>query len=245
MTTDLLSGGTGPALLAIIVLAYFIRGLSGFGSGIIAIPLLTLYLPLQVAVPGIALLDNVAAAKHGLENRQHVVWKDLIPFIPVTLIGVLGGLYLLRTVETEVLQKAMGGFLLLYAAYMISGLLPRRKRSLFLALPIGTAGGLVSTLLGTGGPFYVIYLHLRNQGKMEFRATVAVIFVVDGAIRLSGYLLSGMVSTTMLLSAAAALPFALAGMYAGSRLHHRLRQEHVERLVSLLLAGSGAVLLFR
>lgn len=245
MPLDILSVQNILLLEGIVALAYFIRGLSGFGSGLVAIPLLALYLPLQIAVPTIAMLDNFAAAKHGLQHRERIVWQELLPLLPVMLVGVIAGVYLLQNMDTEMLQKGMGGFLLLYAVYMLSGLLPQRKRSLTLALPFGLAGGLVSSLLGTGGPFYVIYLHLRNQGKLEFRATVAMIFLMDGAVRMMGYLYSGLLDTTVLLVAVAAFPVMLGSMRIGSHLHSRLSPADIQRLISLLLIGSGTALLIR
>jgi uncharacterized membrane protein YfcA len=49
-----------PAL-AIILGAYFIRGITGFGSGLIAVPLLALILPLQTVVPLVLVLDLCAS----------------------------------------------------------------------------------------------------------------------------------------------------------------------------------------
>lgn len=245
MTFDTLSGGNVPVLIGIIALAYFIRGVSGFGSGLIAIPLLALYLPLQVAMPTVAILDNVAAAGHGLRHRDSIAWRELLPLVPITLLGVVAGVYLLNNVDTAMLQKGMGGFLLLYAIYMLSGLLPQRKRPLGQALPFALVGGLISTLFGTGGPFYVIYLHLRNHGKLEFRATVAMIFLMDGTIRLLGYLFTGFLDAATLLATGIALPVMLISMRIGNYFHSRLSQNRVQRLISLLLVTSGSLLMFR
>jgi uncharacterized membrane protein YfcA len=101
----------------------------------------------------------------------------------------------------------------------------------------------VSTLLGTGGPFYVIYLHLRNQGKLEFRATIAMIFLLDGAIRVLGYLYSGLLDTSILVAALAALPIMLASMQVGAYFHSKLSPDSIQRLISILLVGSGSLLL--
>ncbi|MFZ4114974.1 MAG: sulfite exporter TauE/SafE family protein, partial [Polynucleobacter sp.] len=41
--------------------AYFIFGISGFGSSIIAVPILVLFFPLQIVVPLMVILDLCAA----------------------------------------------------------------------------------------------------------------------------------------------------------------------------------------
>jgi uncharacterized membrane protein YfcA len=48
----------------IIFLAYLVRGICGFGSGLIAIPVLSLMFPLKVAVPLVVMLDYLASAGH-------------------------------------------------------------------------------------------------------------------------------------------------------------------------------------
>mgnify|MGYP001619021539 FL=1 len=52
---------TLAASVAILLLAYFIRGISGFGSGLIAVPLLAHFLPLQFVVPLVLVLDFSAS----------------------------------------------------------------------------------------------------------------------------------------------------------------------------------------
>ncbi|MBU4500275.1 MAG: sulfite exporter TauE/SafE family protein, partial [Gammaproteobacteria bacterium] len=45
----------------ILLAAYVIRGITGFGSGLVSVPLLALFLPLQFVVPLILLLDFTAS----------------------------------------------------------------------------------------------------------------------------------------------------------------------------------------
>lgn len=240
-----LSGEQALWAFAILSLAFFIRGIAGFGSGLIAIPLLALLLPLQVVVPVMALLDYLAAAAHGIRHRERIQWRDLWPLLPFTLAGSLSALYLLHHADTEHLKAWLGGFVLLYALYSLSGVAPHRQHSRRWAAPGGALGGLVGTLFGTGGPFYVIYLHLRALGKPEFRATVAAIFLIDGAIRLTGYAATGLIDRHTLLLMLAGLPVMLAAMYLGGHVHTSISQRNFTRLISLLLLGSGLALLLR
>ena len=71
------------ATAAILLAAYFIRGITGFGSGLISVPLLALFLPLTFVVPVILLLDFTASLVIGGFSRQHVRWRELLILIPV------------------------------------------------------------------------------------------------------------------------------------------------------------------
>lgn len=245
MFFDALSDTQALWAVAILVLAYFVRGIAGFGSGLIAIPLLALVLPLTLAVPVMALLDYSAATVHGVQHRERIRWRDLLPLLPFTLAGSMAALYLLHQVDTTQLNTALGSFVLLYALYSLSGLAPQREYSRAWAAPLGAIGGLVSTLFGTGGPFYVIYLHLRALDKQAFRATIAAIFLIDGGIRIVGYLVTGLIDTRILLLALASLPIILIAMRLGERLHSNISQRNFAHLISLLLLGSGLALLLR
>ncbi len=60
-----------------ILFAYTIFGITGFGSTIIAIPILANWLPLTYLVPMMALGDLVAATAVGGSNRRHVSVPEL------------------------------------------------------------------------------------------------------------------------------------------------------------------------
>ncbi len=225
--------------------AYFVRGIAGFGSGLIAIPLLAQVLPLTVVVPAIGLLDYLGSLTHGAQHRSAIRWRELVPLLPFTLLGVLIALYLFKRVDGDALRRALGLFVVAYALYT---LLTRRTPgagSRLWAVPGGGLGGLVGTLFGTGGPFYVIYLGLRGLGKTEFRATIATVFLIDGAARIVGYLGAGFYGGDVLLLAGLSLPLMAAGMVAGGRVHTGITQAQFQKGIGVLLLGSGLALALR
>lgn len=234
------------ALYAVIVLAaYFIRGIAGFGSGLIAISLLALVLPLPLVVPAIALSDYLASASQGIVDRRAVLWRSLWPLLPFMLAGVLIALYLFQRVDPGVLTQALGLFVIAYALYTLADLHPGRTGHPRRAAPLGGLGGLISTLFGTGGPFYVAYLQLWGPDKTQFRATAATIFLIEGSTRITGYLASGLFTRDSLLLFAGALPLVALGLYAGHHVHTNLSEGTFRRLIGLLLLGSGLALLLR
>ncbi len=241
---DALSATELAYAAAVLFAAYFVRGITGFGSALIAVPLLALVLPVPFVVPIIVLLDYVGSVSHSIRHFHHICWSDLLPLLPFTMIGILSALFLLQELDPGLLSKALGGFVILYAVYSLLPL-PPLHGSRFWAAPLGTLAGLIGTLFGTGGPFTVIYLGLRDLGKTAFRGTVAAIFVMDGGMRLTGFTVTGLYSADNLLIAALGVPLLAAGMYAGGRVHTTLSRQAFVRLVALILLGSGSVLLLK
>lgn len=229
----------------IIVVAFFVRGIAGFGSGLIAIPLLAQMLPLSVVVPLVGLLDYLASSSHGVKHRQSISWRDILPLLPFTFAGVLTALYLFHTLDAELLRKALGGFIVLYAFYTLLTSGPGFHGRRWWAVPAGAFGGLIGTLFGTGGPFYVIYLRLRHLDKTAFRATIAVVFLIDGSSRIVGYFFSGFYTGDTMYLLAAALPIMIIGMYIGGHVHTTISQRTFQRAIGVLLIGSGMALLLR
>lgn len=229
----------------IIIIAYTFRGVAGFGSGLIAIPLLVLILPISVVVPMMVLLDYTASVTHSIKHREATQWRIIWPLLPFTVIGVLIALFLFKTVDTHLLVKSLGVFILLFALYNLLGPKPRYQGSMLWAVPAGTLGGLVGTLFGTGGPLYVIYLQLRHLDKTAFRATVASIFMIDGGIRVTGFLFSGFFTRETLLLAITGLPLMLLAMYLGGHIHTNISQTTFHRAIGVLLLGSGTALLLK
>lgn len=228
-----------------LVVAYWVRGITGFGSGLIAIPILALMLPLTLVVPLIGLLDYLASLTHGVHHRRDIQWGEIIPILPFSIAGVVMALYLLQAVDAELLRQVLGVFILTYAAYSFWGAPAQLTISRYWGGAAGGLGGVVGTLFGTGGPFYVIYLQMRGLGKQPFRATMATIFLLDGASRIVGYTLIGLYSSETLLLMGMALPLMLIALYLGGRVHTSITPQRFRQAIALVLLGSGLALLSR
>ena len=230
---------------AILALAYLVRGITGFASGLIAVPLLTLLLPLSIVVPLIVLLDYLASLSQGINNRKDIRWRETVSIIPFSLIGVAIAFFFLSQSDTLYLTKALGVFVILFALFTLSGYQPKAKSARGWGVLAGVSGGVIGTLFGTGGPFYATYFKARGLGKAAFRATFATIFLMDGAGRLLGYATAGFFTAEFLTLLLAALPIAGIFLYIGGHVHTKLTESDFDRAISVLLIVSGSVLLIK
>ena len=228
----------------ILLLAYWVRGMTGFGSGLVAVPLLTLMWPVTVVVPVVVALDYLGSASQGVKNVKRVAWREQLWLIPFMVVGVLVGLWALREMGTTLLARLLGGFVVLYAIYQMLPL-PDLRGSHAAATYCGFLGGLVGTLFGTGGPFYVIYLNLRGLDRVGFRATFAMNFLIDGGVRLIAFAIAGLFGGQTLGYLLAAVPIAGAGLYVGGRLQAGLSPRTFQIVIRLLLLLSGIALLLK
>lgn len=234
------------AACAIIFLAYFIRGISGFGSGLIAVPLLAHFLPLQFVVPFVLVLDFTASIVLSGHTRKNVQWQEVQPLIPFSVIGVISGVVLLIELPKGPLLTGLGIFVIIFGLRNILNLHGEKLISRWWAIPTGLTGGIVGALFGTGGPPYVIYLSHRLHDKTELRATVSGLFLLDGGLRIISFLVAGLlVQNHMFAAMLGALPVMALGLYLGHKVHVGLTNEQILKLIGLLLLISGVSLIWK
>ena len=229
--------------------AYVVRGMSGFGAGLITAPMLAFVLPIHVLVPMSALLVFMLFLFITLRDRRSVVWRELRLLAPPTIAGVVAGMVLFRSLDNRLLVVLLGGFLILYAMYMLAvhaiGL-PQFRCSERWALPFGFAGSFVDTLFGGGGgTLVVIYMHARGIGRVEFRATVAMLWFIEMITRIGGYTIGGFYSREVLIMVAALVPVMWAGSWVGEHIGNRMSPETFARILAVLLLLSGVTLVLK
>ncbi len=230
----------------VIGFAYFIFGIGGFGSAIIAVPLLANWLPLTFLVPLFVVLDFAASFTVGRRAAAHLDKGEVKWLAPCMLAGIVLGVTLLVSLPPAPLLITLGIFAALVGVQNLAS--PRFKGSIsrYWSIPAGIIGGALGALFGTGGPVYVIYLSKRLADKSRIRATVSAMITLSTIIRIISYLIGGLLlSAKLLLTALLLLPIAFLGIALGTRFHLGLSDVQTRRIIGLLLLLSGTSLLYR
>lgn len=237
------------AVAAIVCGTFIVRGMSGFGAGMVAVPLLVFVIPIHAAVPVMGLLVFVLFVFLSIRDRRDVVLAELKLLLPPTLLGVAAGALLFKHLDSVLLLKLLGAFIICFAVYTVAVShfgLPHVRCSMRWALPVGFAGAAIDTLFGGGGgSLVVIYMHMRGIGRVQFRATVAVLWFFEMIARIGGYALSGYYTPSTLLLAGILLPVMFAGTYIGEHIGNRISQQAFSRVLAAMLLLSGVSLLLK
>lgn len=240
-----------PQLLAAgaaIAFAYLVRGVSGFGSALVAVPLLAHLYPLTLVVPLVVALDAIAALVLTSVGQRsgHVDWSEVRMLIPGTLLGVALGLWLLLNLDATWLLFGLALFVAAFGVRFLLGIHSESPISRRWAWLAGFVGGAVGSVFATGGPPYVIYLGHRIAAKQVLRATLSAVFLIDGGVRVVGMLATGLLSRyDLLVALAAATVLMAAGLAIGHRLHVGLDERQMRLVIGSLLILSGLSLLLR
>ena len=233
-------------VLCILMSAYFIRGITGFGSALVAVPLLALSQPLQFAVPLILALDFTASVVLGGLNRKQANWGEIKILLPFGMIGACVGAYALITLPTTPVLLTLGAFTMFFGFRNIFGLHSEGRLSRAWAIPAGLTGGATGALFGASGPPYIMYLTRRLLDKGEVRATFSWLFALDGGFRLGLFLFAGLLLDSKLPIAYALglAPMAL-GLYIGNKVHLDMTSAGMLKVVGALLVLSGSMLFLK
>ena len=230
-------------VLAVLFLATLVRSTLGFGEALVAVPLLALVMPVQVAAPLSVLVSITVAGVVVIQDWRNVHIRSAGWLVLSTLFGIPLGLLLLKTVPESIVKAILGAFIVAFAIYT---LLVRRQRELSndrLAPLFGFTAGVLGGAYGMNGPPLVVYGMLRGWTPTQFRATLQGYFLVASIVGMAGYALTGLwtpiVSGYFLLS----LPLALIAIILGHAIHRRLSSTRFLICVNVGLALIGVLLL--
>ncbi len=233
-------------VVAVIFVAYVVFGLSGFGSALIAVPILAHIWPLTAVVPLMAMFEVVAALAIGGTQRRSLDRREFLALAPFMLAGIAIGVTLLLSLPSPWLLVGLGLFVL---GYGLRGALKKdgsfARMSRLWAVPLGLVGGMMSALFGTGGSFYLMYIAGRVEDKSALRATISTVLGTSNAVRLVVFFIAGLLAPAVIVTALVLLPVVLIGLWLGGRLHARVTREQILRGVCVLLVVSGGSLLVR
>jgi hypothetical protein len=234
------------AAFFILLFAYFLRGITGFGSGLIAIPLLAHFLPLTFVVPMVLVLDLVASIVLSSHTHLKVRWDEIRSLIPSSIVGILIGSFMLISLPREPLLVSLGLFVIFFGLRYVFNVHSEKPISRWWAVPTGLSGGLIGALFGTGGPPFVVYLSHRLHDKTQLRGTLSGLFLLDGAFRLVAFLSLGLLIQADMFSALLlGLPITGVGLYLGNKVHLGITHRQQLAIIGGLLLVSGGSLLWK
>jgi len=228
-----------------VLAAYVIFAISGFGSTLIAVPLLAHLFPLKFVVPVIVLLDATASYAQGFRLRGELNKRDVLPLLPFLVAGMLAGVSILVSVPGKFLLPALGIFVAAFGAYYTLKRESAFRFGRWTAAPFGLLGGTSSSVFGVGGPFYVMYLVGRGSTPAQIRSTMPVIFMFTTVGRIVLFAIAGIITKDVLITAGLLLPMMVIGLWCGNRLHLNISREHAVRVIGVLLTLSGLSLVLR
>lgn len=245
MTLELL--GLPPTSLAWMALAtlvaFIVRGLSGFGSSMIGIGSLSMVLPPAQVIPVFLFIEVVTSINLVPSTWRQVHWASLRWVALGTVVATPLGLMLLAKLDANPMRLVVSGCLMVIALFMLAGLAqrlaPRGAPRSGSAVLVGLIGGLLTGAAGIGGPPAIVY-YFATVSVAVGRATLITYLLMCDVYALAWMGGSGLLGGTAWALVLVALPFSFIGSWIGQRWYARLNDAQLRRVIWALLVALGA-----
>ena len=230
---------------AVLFLATIIRSAFGFGEALVAVPLLALVIPVEVAAPVAVLVSITVALIAVIQDRRHIHFRSVGLLVVPTLAGIPLGLVLLRTVAEPIVKFVLGAVIIAFSLFSLLGPKHRELKNDKLAWLFGFSAGVLGGAYGMNGPPLVIYGSLRRWSPQHFRATLQGYFFPASLIGLGGYWLTGLWTSAVSQFYVVSLPFVILATFLGRAINQRMGLRQFLFYVHGGLIAIGIILLMQ
>ncbi len=231
---------TATLIILVICLAGFTQGLTGFGFGLVAMPLLLFLMDIKEAAALTVLLNLVVCGLTFFSTRGHYSFREGLGLVAGTCLGVPLGVYALVRLDEVLLLRILGASMVLFSA---NELLLGRARPIHLSprlgLPFGLLSGGLSGAFGMGGPPAVAFTYSQAWGKEQIVAMLQVVFGLSALLRLVLLRAAGLLASPLLISGLWSLVPLVLAIALGQRCFSRIPQPVLRRATFLFLGVMG------
>jgi uncharacterized membrane protein YfcA len=216
-----------------------LKGATGFGAPILAIPLLALFFDVPFAVTIFSIPNLLPNVWQSWAYRKHrLPLKFLVRFMIAGALGAAIGTYMLANVPSDILSLGLAGVI---TAYIILRIIHpswclRFPIALKLVAPVGLFGGILQASSGLSAPLSITFLNAMKLEREQFVSTIAMFFVSLGVVQIPLLKSYGYLSwENFALSCAALVPLVVF-MPVGARLARHVSREMFDKIILIILS---------
>jgi len=230
--------------MIVLLVAYIIQGISGFGRSLFAAPILSLFMPANEVVAMLLLSGLVANLYLLIKTIKYSEIKKIWVMIAFGIVSTLVGGKLLAIAPILQLKIVMGITVIVSAIILSSGYRLKIKESILVYGITGTISGFFTGMISMGGPVVVLLLQNQNHDKHKFRGNLTLFFFITGSIAIVSLFTNNLVTSDILIRSLYLLPVSIIGIFLGDYISYKLNEKVFKKIVIVILfiAGLSAIL---
>jgi len=196
-----------------------IQGFSGFGGGLMVVPILAvLFSPIEaIAIAALAALAAISGNMVMLPDAiRKAHWPEAAPVSIALAIATPLALNFLISADPVLIRRGMAVFILAASVVLMTGWTFSGKRNVLTSLATGTVTGGITGGFGIpGGPFMIVYYLSAPVAPPVKRANIIVSACVGMTILIIGLIVADAYNQATIMRAIIIAPVFLAGSWAG------------------------------
>lgn len=232
------------ALIPIVLLAYTINTMTGFGASLIAVSIGATFMPVDKLIPVLLPLSvavsGTIALRHWRLIAPSLLIKQILPFMGG---GMIAGLAIYPLLKGTNLKAPLGIMVVVFSAKELAFLCmakqPQGKLSRAVVSIWQVMAGVIHAIYTTGGPLLVYSVNRLDLEKGVFRSTLSSVWCILNLVLLIIFLLNGRLTAESLSLSAPLLPLLPIGIFMGEWLHKRVSARIFQMAVCSLLICTG------
>lgn len=232
-------------VMVVIFLATFIRSAFGFGEALVAVPLLALIMPIDVAAPVAVLVSITVALVAVAQDWRHVHFRSAGLLFAFSCAGIPIGLWLLTAVPEQAVKSALAVVIIAFSAFFLLNKSPATLKTEKSAPIFGVVAGILGGAYGMNGPPLVAYGTFRRWSPQRFRATLQGYFLPASIVVMFGYWVAGLWVSSVTHYYLLTLPVVVIAIFAGRAVNKRFHAHTFITCVHVGLVVVGAALLWQ
>ena len=232
-------------LCLVVFFAGFIHGFSGFGSILLSLPLLAIFLDIKAVIPLVALYGLAITVLLLLQLWRHLALTRLYPLLAGAFPGVPIGVFFLKTLDRATIQWILGSILVLYSLYALFFRSTRQGIKERWGYLFGFLAGCLGGALSATGPAVIVYTSLQAWDKDKIKVTLQGFFLISGIAVVFFHAVNGLTTLPILKLFLVSAPAMILGTYAGSFVYSKVGEQNYRRIVLLLIGLLGVFQIYR
>jgi hypothetical protein len=232
------------SVVLIICLASFIRSIFGFGDALVAMPLLSMVIDIQIAAPLVSIVALTIGLTILVQNRSSLQISNLWKIILYATIGIPVGIFLLTGLNENLMKILLGSLIVSYSFFSL--FLKRLNQitdSNLVNWGLGFAAGVFGGAYNIAGPPIVILGNMKQWSSNEFRTNLQGLFIPIGFILVLSRAATGLFTLPVLMLTATALPVTILAILFGDKISQKIPERRFNNLVYWLIAVLGVMLI--
>jgi len=232
-------------IILVLFLATLVRSALGFGEALIAVPLLALVMPIEVAAPTAVLVSITVALIIVIQDWRRIHASSALWLVVPTFLGIPLGLLLLKALPEPIVEAILGVIVMAFSVYSLASRRNHELKDDRLAWFFGFTAGILGGAYGMNGPPLAIYGSMRRWSAEHFRATLQAYFLPASLAGMAGYWLGGLWTPAVNRFYLISLPGVLIAIFLGRAINRRMQGRRFVYYVHVALTVIGAVLLVK
>ena len=230
-----------PLALFTAFLAGLARGFSGFGSGLIYMPIASAALGPRVAVASLLVFDFIVAGLPMLRRIREIEIRGLVPIATgISLFVPVGG-WLAAHGDPVVIRWCLSAMVFLAIALLTAGLKWHGRETLPISLAVGALSGTLGGMAALSGIVVVIYWLARDLDPTTLRRNMFTLLLLTAAVQAATFSLNGMLTRQVFIIAILMLLPYMAGTWIGTFVFPLASPQTFRRIVYVMILCSGIV----